>query len=142
MLASRLRAARDYMNENEAVMCVTTGGYGEGQPISEAETGKNWLVRNDICESRIYLEDASTNTLDNLTFARDVILEEDLPQDIVIASDGFHLWRAKMVAEGLGFEGQIYVIPAKTSPWFLLPTYWTREMFAITRDFINPRIGH
>ncbi|MCL1866235.1 MAG: YdcF family protein [Oscillospiraceae bacterium] len=139
MYYQRLVSARDYLKENETVMCVTTGGYGVGEAYSEAETGRSWLIRNNINESRIYLEDESKNTLDNLGFAREVIAEEGLSENIVIVSDGFHLWRAKMTAEKL-FGGDVYVIPAKTSPPILLPTYWVREMFAITRDFINPRL--
>jgi uncharacterized SAM-binding protein YcdF (DUF218 family) len=139
MLVQRLITAHDFLSEYEAVQCVTTGGYGAGQAYSEAEVSRNWLVRRDVCESRIFLEDSSTNTFQNLTFARDVINEHDLPQNVIIVSDGFHLWRASMVAETL-FDGEVYVIPAKTRPAFLLPTYWVREWFALTRDFINPEL--
>jgi len=135
MLTSRLKTAQDFLYENEAVMCVTTGGYGIGQPVSEAETSKNWLVRNEICESRIFLEDESTSTLENLVYADFIIHDEELPENIVIVSDGFHLWRAKMIAEELRFD-KVYVIPAPTTPAHLLPTYWVREMLAITHYIV------
>jgi uncharacterized SAM-binding protein YcdF (DUF218 family) len=136
MLAERLATAGNFMSEHEAVMCVTTGGYGIGQPYSEAEVGKNWLARNGIDTSRIFLEDSSVNTRENLIYARDVIVENGLPQNVIIVSDGFHLWRAKMIAENL-FDS-VYTIPAKTRPFTLAPTYWVREWLALTRDFIYP----
>jgi uncharacterized SAM-binding protein YcdF (DUF218 family) len=136
MLVQRLRTAHSFLQENETVV-VTTGGYGIGQPYSEAYVSRNWLVRNDICDSRIFLEDASTSTLENLWFARRIIFDEELPRNIVIVSDGFHLWRAKLIAEDfLQFEN-VRVIPAKTNPPTLLPTYWAREMLALTDYFFR-----
>jgi uncharacterized SAM-binding protein YcdF (DUF218 family) len=134
MFVQRLTAALNFMDENEAVMCVTTGGYGQNQPVSEAEVGRNWLIGNDVKESRIFLENSSTNTFENLTLARDIILQEGLPQDVVIVSDGFHLWRATMTAEDL--FGAVYVISART-PITAIPTYWVREWFALTRDIVK-----
>jgi uncharacterized SAM-binding protein YcdF (DUF218 family) len=142
MLEQRLITARDYLHENETLMCVTTGGYGAGQSVSEARTGKNWLERHGVDESRLFLEDASTSTWENLTYAREVIAEEGLPPNIVIVSDGFHLWRARIMAERLFDDGggdssgaEIYVIPAPTRPATLLPTYWVREWLALTYYF-------
>jgi len=135
MLVQRLDVARNFMSENETVMCVTTGGYGPNQPVSEARVGKDWLVQNNIEKSRIYLEDNSTNTRENLIFAHDIIIKEDLPRNVIIVSDGFHLHRAKEIAKEL-FDG-VCVIPVQTRPVIAIPTYWVREWFALTRDYIS-----
>jgi uncharacterized SAM-binding protein YcdF (DUF218 family) len=132
MLAERLDTALQFLNEHESALCITTGGYGAGQSVSEAEVGRNRLTANNICESRIFMENASTSTLENLEFAREIMLAEDLPRDTVIISDGFHLWRASlMAADCFDGEGQIYTVPARTRR-ILLPTYWVREWLAIT----------
>ncbi|MCL1832106.1 MAG: YdcF family protein, partial [Oscillospiraceae bacterium] len=73
----------------------------------------------------------SVNTEENLRFASDIIAEENLPRNIVIISDGFHLWRAQMLAEDLFDE--VRVIPSQT-PYPVITTYWVREWFALTRD--------
>jgi uncharacterized SAM-binding protein YcdF (DUF218 family) len=135
MLVRRLNAALGFLHENEAVACVTTGGYGENQSYSEARVGKNWLIMNDIDESRIFLEDASVNTRGNLNYAYEIITQEQLPENVIIVSDGFHLWRATRTARDL--FGDVYVIPAQTRPVRVLPYYWVREWLALTRDIIT-----
>ncbi|MDR2559322.1 MAG: YdcF family protein [Oscillospiraceae bacterium] len=136
MLARRLAAARDYLLADESAVCVVTGGIGQGQTRSEACVMRDWLVQNGISEERIFLEERSTSTFENIAFANDIIREHSLPLDIVVVSDGFHLWRGRIIA-GRYFD-EINSIAAPTQP-YVLPTYLVREWLAITRELFLPR---
>jgi len=135
MLARRLDAAYDYMIENSDVKCVVTGGKGTGEDITEADAMKLYLMDKGIDSERILKEDKSTNTLENLTFAKNILEKNDLNGDIVIVTDGFHQYRASLVAEKLGLES--YSTSCHTRPE-LVPTYWVREWFALANEiFLN-----
>ncbi|MBQ3915749.1 MAG: YdcF family protein, partial [Ruminococcus sp.] len=77
---------------------------------------------------RIYREDKSVSTEENLSFSSKIIKENSLPEDITIITDGYHQLRADMLAERLGIKA--YNISAHTSRW-LVPTYWVREWFGV-----------
>jgi uncharacterized SAM-binding protein YcdF (DUF218 family) len=135
MLARRLEAARDYLLADENAVCIVTGGIGARQTRSEACVMRDWLVENGIAEERIFLEELSTSTAENIAFAYDIIAENDLSRDVVIVSDGFHLWRGRIIA-GKYFD-EISSVAAKTQR-YVLPTYWVREWLALTQElFLN-----
>lgn len=66
MLKRRLDSAVIYLNENEDVVCIVSGGKGEDEKISEAQAMKEYLVDKGIDEGRILTEDKSVNTLENI----------------------------------------------------------------------------
>ncbi len=128
MLSRRLKAAYDYLSEHESVNVIVSGGKGEDESISEAQCMMEWLVGNGISPERIFMEDKSVNTEENLSFSKKIIEENGLPADITIVTDGFHQLRADILAEKIGMES--HNISARTA-WYLLPTYWIREWFGI-----------
>ena len=128
MLRRRLEAAYEYLNEHENVSVVVSGGKGEDEVISEAQCMRDWLVDNGISSDRIYMEDKSVNTEENLRFSKKIIDDNKLPVTITIVTDGFHQLRADMLAEKQGIEA--HNISADTR-FYLLPTYWVREWFGI-----------
>ncbi|MBR5682350.1 MAG: YdcF family protein [Ruminococcus sp.] len=128
MLSRRLKAAYDYLSGHESVKVVVSGGKGEDESISEAQCMRDWLVGNGIAPERIYMEDKSVNTEENLSFSKKIIDENGLPADITIVTDGFHQLRADILAEKTGIES--HNISARTA-WYLLPTYWVREWFGV-----------
>ena len=138
MLRRRLDTAYGYLAENEEVCVVVSGGQGADEIISEAKCMRDYLVGRGIAPDRIYMEDKSTTTDENLRFSHDIIAREGLPEHITIVTDGFHQLRSDMKAKKLGMEA--YNISAHT-PWWLAPTYWVREWFGIAyytaRDVIS-----
>lgn len=128
MLYDRIKTAYDYLSENPQAVCVASGGQGNGESISEAECIKRELVKLGIDETRIFIEDKSTNTRENIMFSVKVIAENSLPTDIAIASDNFHQLRAKIYADKNGLNAYSLGCP---TIWYLNPSYWTREIPAI-----------
>jgi len=134
MLARRLTAARDYLMEDKKAVCVVTGGQGPNETHTEASVMKEWLIQRGVGEERIFTEEKSSTTAENLKFAHDIIDDNDLPLDVVIISDGFHLWRAKTLAAK--YFNEVHSVAAKTD-LLHIPTYWVREWFALTKDFMS-----
>ena len=128
MLKRRLKAAYGYLSEHESVKVVVSGGQGSDEAISEAECMKEWLVGEGIAPERIYMEDRSVNTEENLRFSKQIIEDNGLPEKVTLVTDSFHQLRAEMLAEQQGIE--TYNISGKTS-WYLMPTYWVREWFGV-----------
>lgn len=128
MLQRRLDVAYDYLGKNPDAKCIVTGGQGKNEIISEGEVMANYLIEKGIDPDRIFAETAASDTFENLHFAKEIAQQEGLGDSIAIATDGFHQWRATMIAEDCGFE--VHNISAET-PTFLLATYWFREWLGV-----------
>ena len=132
-LVERLEAAYDYLEENPDAMCVVSGGQGSGEDISEAECMYRWLVDKGIDASRIYKEDKSTSTEENIAFSKEVILENGLNENIAIVTSEYHTYRAGVIAGENELE--FGSAPGHTAIW-LFPTFYVRELYAILAEWI------
>ena len=131
MLTRRLEAACEYLKENPDVKCVVTGGQGTGEDITEAEAMKQYLIEKGIEGERILKEDRSVNTDENLAFTKAVLEQNGLSNDIVVITDGFHQYRASLIAEKQGLNSFSISCETRTE---LVPTYWVREWFALAKE--------
>lgn len=133
MLRYRINSAYDYLIKNPDSVAVLSGGQGRGESISEAQCMFNVLTDMGIDADRLYLEDRSTNTYENITFSMEIIEKNSLSSDIAIASSDFHLKRATMIAKKQGINAK------RISAWhgFLLgPTYYVRDTLGVIKEFI------
>lgn len=133
MLLHRIESAYEYLEENPDSVAILSGGQGDNEDISEAQCMFNVLTEKGIDENRLYLEDKSTDTFENITFSKQIIDSNELSTDVAIASSNFHLKRATMVAEKQGLTAKR--ISAKTST-FLTPTYYVRDTLGVILEFI------
>ena len=132
-LVERLEAAYEYLVENPEADCVVSGGQGPGESISEAECMYRWLVAKGIEPTRIYKEDKSTSTDENIAFSKKVIEENGLFQKVTIITSEYHTYRAGMIADDNGLVWG--AAPGRTADW-LFPTYYMRELYAILAEWI------
>lgn len=138
MLDDRIEAAYRYLSEHPESRCVASGGQNDNEPISEASCIRNTLVARGIHPDRIYLEDRSRSTEENLTFSAELIRKEGLPTRVAIASDNFHQLRAAVWARRGGLDP--WSIGCVTW-WPLSPGYWAREAAAVTVLGIRTAVG-
>ena len=131
MLRRRLEAAYEYLSENDDIKCIVSGGQGPDERISEAECMYNYLVNLGISSNRIIIEDKSTNTYENIKFSYEIIERMNLPKDITIVTDGFHEYRASIIAKKQGINS--YSVYAKTKK-IDLPYYWLREWMGLFQE--------
>ncbi|WP_322182289.1 YdcF family protein [Neglectibacter caecimuris] len=129
-LTNRVDRAVGYLLENPGASCIVTGGQGGDEPCPEALTEKNALLRLGIEEERIYMEDQSRNTRQNLNFSREIAEREGLGTEFALVTQGFHMYRALNLAESAGLTP--YSLVADTDP-ILLPEYYGRELLSLTK---------
>lgn len=101
----RLERARNILDSGDSSEVLLLGGKTGRATISEAYAGKEYLLKNSIDESRIYLEEKSRNTLENFLNAIDLLRNKD--KEIVVVSNRYHLARAKQLAVGLGLKVEL-----------------------------------
>lgn len=98
----RLNRVSHILKNDEQSHVILLGGQTGKAKISEAFAGKKFLLKHDIEPSRINLEEASRNTLENINNA--IALLEEKNKKIVIVTNRYHLARAKQMAEGFGLD--------------------------------------
>lgn len=130
--ASRIKAAASYLKQNENTIAIASGGKGPGEEISEAESIKRELIKLGISESRILLEDRSTDTYENISFSKRLIPEN--AQTGLIVTNTFHIYRAVSIARDQGLD--VKGLPAKTPLSALVKSY-TREYLAISKFYLK-----
>ena len=133
MLTDRCNAALEYLNSHPDAKCVASGGKGSGENISEGQAIFNYLVSHGVSEDRIFIEDRSTSTADNLAFSAEIIRENGLNTEVAIASDNFHQLRASIFAKRNGLAPSAVGCPTY---WFLTAGYWAREVLAVYKALI------
>jgi uncharacterized SAM-binding protein YcdF (DUF218 family) len=131
-LQYRIEAAAKYLKDNQNTIAIASGGKGEGEDISEAMAIKNGLINEGIEASRIFLEDESTDTVENITNSMKLI-PVGLSKGLIVSND-FHIFRAKLIAKDLGL--QLAGLPADT-PTIAIPKSYSREYLAITKYLIE-----
>lgn len=132
-LYDRCAAAAEYLNENENAVAILSGGQGPDEGISEAQCMENVLVEMGISKDRLYKEDNSTNTQENLEFSLEIIENEGLSKDIVVVTNEFHEYRAKLICDKLGLN---FHSKCSNSSFYTFLTFYTREMMGIVKELI------
>lgn len=128
MLRRRLNAAIEYLRKSSESVCIVSGGQGSDEICSEAFAMKEYLIGKGIDKERIYTEDRSTDTAENLNFSLKIVQTRKLPESIAIATDGFHQYRASLIAARMGIN--VKAISSQTEPRYA-PTYYVREWLAL-----------
>lgn len=130
ILQGRIDTAEAYLAQHPDSCAVLTGGKGEDEPMSEAQSMYEALVSDGIEQKRLYLEDKATNTTENIDFSLEIIEENSLSEDIAVVTDGFHQLRVQIIAKQLGLKQNVGAVSADTSIRYL-PVFAVREWFAL-----------
>ena len=134
MLRQRIHTAYEYLSAHPDAVCIATGGKGSNESISEAECIRRELVALGIDGGRIYKEDRSVNTAENLAFSAQIIEKEGLSTTVAVVSDNFHQLRASIFARRAGLDARSV---GCTSAWYLGGGYWAREVLALAAAFVR-----
>jgi uncharacterized SAM-binding protein YcdF (DUF218 family) len=134
-LRMRINAAGDYLTAHPQAVCVACGGQGPGENCPEAEAICESLVQKGIDASRIYQEDRSTSTRENINNAQKIIKQNGLEQTVAIVTDEYHEYRACSIAREYGITA--CAVPART-PWYIFSACWARELLALSAHLLLP----
>ncbi|MCL2774364.1 MAG: YdcF family protein [Oscillospiraceae bacterium] len=142
LLETRLSAALDTLNKYPGAVCITTGGQGPSETAPEARTMKKYLSDNGIGANRIYEDDRSSTSFENLSFAEKIAIENNLKyQNIIVVTSEYHIFRAMMIAHRVYPDANIYAVKAN-SPFAFFTSGMMREFFAFVKSFIIDRTGY
>ena len=136
LLKKRIDTAFEYLKAHPNAKCIASGGQGSDENISEAECIKEYLVNMGIDESRIFIENRSVNTNENISFSAEIIKKNGLNENMAIVTDGFHEMRAAVIAKSLGHE--CGAVSSKT-PTRYVSAFTTREVIALTAALLLNR---
>ena len=113
VLRARLDHALDLYRRGQVRLIVLTGGAGAGDTLSEAATGKQYLLGRGLPAEALLTEDHSTTTWENLRNSAPLIQSNQIGA-VVLVSDPFDMLRALKMARDLGLIA--YGSPTRTSP--------------------------
>lgn len=132
LLNYRIDAACDYLEANPDTTAILCGGQGPDEPMTEAQAMFEALTKRGIDESRLLIENRSSNTAENIKNALEFM---DAPSDsTVVTTTGYHLYRALIEAEKAGLT-QVSGNPAGCA-WITPLNYYVRELIALMRNWI------
>lgn len=132
-LRKRLDRALDYAKENPGTKFILSGGKGPDEGISEAQCMYNYLTERGMDRERLFLEDRSTSTRENLRYSDQVYSLKD--QKVGILSNNFHIYRALLLAQKEGYR-QAQGIPAPADPG-MQPHNVLREICAVLAEYVR-----
>ena len=140
LLRDRLDRALDYLEDHPDLTVVVSGGQGDNEPVTEARCMADYLMERGVEEDQLLLEERSHNTDQNLRYSRELLEAEgcDLSQGVVVVSNGFHLTRARMLAERAGYDS----VSTLAAPSSHLPSrlhMYVREPLALVKSFVADR---
>ena len=130
-LWDRIHGAYNYLEAHPDAIAIVSGGQGEDEPITEAQSMYDELVALGIDPERIWMEDKATSTWENLNFTLDLIEEKtgQRPQKLGVVSSEYHLFRASLFAKKCGVE--FVGIPARTSRPGQMINHFMREVAGV-----------
>ena len=132
-LYDRCKAAAEYLNENPDAVAILSGGQGSDEGISEAQCMENVLVEMGIDKSRLFQENKSTNTMENIAFSSKVIAENGFSTEVVIVTNEFHEYRAKLFCDRVGLDFHSH---CSHSSFYTFLTYYTRELLGVVKEHV------
>ncbi len=137
LLQDRINKAAGYLLAHPEVIAVASGAQGPDEPMSEAQAIRDGLVELGVETERIYMEEKSRNTSQNLTCSK-AILEElgcEPEGNVIIVSNGFHLARVRMLAQRYGL-GRVSTLAAPSSHTPSRLKMYIREPLALVKSFL------
>ena len=135
LLAGRLNRSRQVWERVRGrggdPMLITSGGQGPDEPVAEARAMADYLIDHGVPAGAVLVEDRSTNTLENLTFSHQIMLDRKPDYRCTIVTSNYHVLRAAVIARRAKVNGQ--VIGAPTARYFW-PNAFLREFVAVLVD--------
>lgn len=135
-LQYRLETALAYLERHPSAKVICSGGQGRDEVISEAAAMSQWLEKKGIKQDRILLEDQSYNTFENFLYSARLIELDGGSPKVAIATSGYHLYRARLLAKRHGLEP--ILLAAKTPRIIWLQAY-LRETLALIKSYFLDR---
>ena len=138
---ARLDHALELEDRDLAPAVITTGGPGGDPHFTEGGVARDYLIQQGVAEDKIVSETRSDTTYESVKAVAQ-ILKKRRARTCIAVSDGFHLYRIKLMFGALGITA--YSSPAPDSPIeedaTLRTLYSLREMVDTTAWHLGLRM--
>jgi uncharacterized SAM-binding protein YcdF (DUF218 family) len=130
---ARLDHAFDLEQRGLAPLVITTGGSGGDPRFTEGAVGRDYLIQQGVAADKIIADTRSETTYENAQ-AVERILGQRHARDCIAVSDGFHLYRIKMLLRSLGITAYASPVPNSSieEDPFQRTVHSLREMLIVT----------
>ncbi|MBP2635761.1 MAG: hypothetical protein H6Q72_1668 [Firmicutes bacterium] len=122
MLRLRLDEAVRLYNKGFAPTIIVSGAQGSDEIASEASIMRNYLTANGISPEKIYLEDKSYNTYQNLLNSKNIMREQGFRHAIIV-SNASHIRRSLVLAQQLGIDASGSAAPMADNAYLTIKQY-------------------
>jgi uncharacterized SAM-binding protein YcdF (DUF218 family) len=140
VLKARLDHTFDLEEHGLAPLVITSGGSGGDRQYTEAGVERDYLIQRGVAEAKILVDTRSLTTYESVK-AVTLLLRNRHLHTCIAVSDGFHLYRIKLMFRSLGITA--YTSPAPDSPIeadsHLRTLYSLREMVNTTLWYVGIR---
>ncbi len=137
-LVKRLECAVQLLQKHPETPVILSGGRGPGENITEAQAMRKFLLEKGISSNRIFLEERSTDTAENILFSKK-ILEQIFPDKrtirVTLVTNHFHMLRANLTASRYKFHCTSYAASYRPGPTLVL--YALRELPATLKLYLT-----
>lgn len=123
VLRARLDHAYSLYQEGLAATVVVTGGIGEGDRVSEATVGRQYLVGRGVPETVVVVRPEGRSTQASVRSVADWAADRGV-RSVLLVSDPFHMLRLRLETSRTGLEA--FTSPTHTSP---ISERWRSELF-------------
>lgn len=135
LLKNRIKATQRYLNKNKDTVAVLSGGKTKNDYIQEAACMYNTLTLEGIDEKRLFIEDTSLSTYENILFSYRIIEEENKEKNLAIVTDSFHQLRARFIIKKLRIKTKVGAVNSAT-PFLYIPTFYVREWLGLAYEVL------
>lgn len=97
----RVSHAIHLLEEGKVKKILFTGGYGEGQAISDSKCAEIYALQQGIPKSKILIEEKSTYTFENLIESKKLMLAHGFSSALLV-SDPYHMKRSMEMCKKIG----------------------------------------
>ena len=136
VLKARLDHAIDLGDRGLASAIITTGGSGGDPHFTEGGVARDYLIQQGVAEDKIFSETRSDTTYESVKAATQILHQRNARTCIAV-SDGFHLYRIKLMFRSLGITA--YCSRAPGSPIEDDPTL--RTLYSL-REMVDTTLWH
>lgn len=132
VMLNRLKKSLSYIRNNPGAKIIVSGGKSSEDVYSEAEVMKRYLVNYGVEENRIFKEEQSINSYQNIYNTIKIIDSIGSLEDykIMIVTSDYHTFRCKMIAKS--FEIDAYSINVPTH-YSVVPICFMTEFFSVIK---------
>lgn len=103
-----------YAKTPAAIICC--GAQGPGEPEPEGDCMCRWLVKRGVPAERVFSENRSFDTAQNIRFAKAIMEENGLASALVVTSD-YHVARALAICRRAGVAATGAGSPSEKKYW-------------------------